>query len=242
MTAVRVVQAAIAARADLPGHCLLSLEAGAMGATSAPGQFAMVRCSARYDPYLRRPLPFLSARGNRLSFLFPARDVGLHLLSRQPLGTSLDLLAPLGRGFTLVPATRRLLLATEGGPLAPLLFLAEAALARDVAVTLVLGAGLQPLAALVPGAVELAAATAGAWNATAELLPWADQVAVTGDVEALRTLAACVPGLRPGLVQAWVETPMACGVGACGACVAELRRGPRRTCVAGPVFDLLDIV
>jgi dihydroorotate dehydrogenase electron transfer subunit len=43
-------------------------------------------------------------------------------------------------------------------------------------------------------------------------------------------------------VQAWLEAPMACGIGACGACVAELRRGPRRTCVAGPVFDLAEIV
>ena len=242
MTALRVVQAAIAARADLPDHCLLSLEADALGVTAVPGQYAMVRCSARHDPYLRRALPFLSARGARMSFLFPTRDAGLHLLSRQPLGTGVDLLAPLGRGFALPPAARHLLLASEEGPLAPLLFLADAALSRDVAVTLALGSGLQPLAGLVPGAVELAATTVDAWTATAELLPWADQVAVAGDMEAMRTLAACVPGLRPGLVQAWLEAPMACGIGSCGACVAELRRGPRRTCVAGPVFDLTEIV
>lgn len=39
-----------------------------------------------------------------------------------------------------------------------------------------------------------------------------------------------------------LETPMACGIGACCSCVARIRTGPddwdyRRVCVGGPVFD-----
>jgi dihydroorotate dehydrogenase electron transfer subunit len=47
--------------------------------------------------------------------------------------------------------------------------------------------------------------------------------------------------------QVSLETPMACGVGACFSCVAKVRDGSggwdyRRTCVEGPVFDAKDIV
>ena len=46
--------------------------------------------------------------------------------------------------------------------------------------------------------------------------------------------------------QVSLESPMACGVGACFSCVAKVRDGSgewdyRRTCVEGPVFDAEEI-
>jgi dihydroorotate dehydrogenase electron transfer subunit len=46
--------------------------------------------------------------------------------------------------------------------------------------------------------------------------------------------------------QVSLETPMACGIGACFSCVAKIRDGRggwdyRRTCVEGPVFDAADV-
>jgi dihydroorotate dehydrogenase electron transfer subunit len=46
--------------------------------------------------------------------------------------------------------------------------------------------------------------------------------------------------------QVSLESPMACGIGACFSCVAKVRDGSgqwdyRRTCVEGPVFDAEDI-
>ncbi|HEY6563631.1 MAG TPA: dihydroorotate dehydrogenase electron transfer subunit [Pirellulaceae bacterium] len=48
--------------------------------------------------------------------------------------------------------------------------------------------------------------------------------------------------------QVSLETPMACGIGACFTCVAPIRTGPdgdwdyRRTCLEGPVFDAAQVV
>jgi dihydroorotate dehydrogenase electron transfer subunit len=47
--------------------------------------------------------------------------------------------------------------------------------------------------------------------------------------------------------QVSLETPMACGIGACFSCVAKIRDGRggwdyRRTCVEGPVFDAADVM
>ena len=41
------------------------------------------------------------------------------------------------------------------------------------------------------------------------------------------------------LAQALVQVPMPCGVGACDICRVGTRLGEQRTCVDGPVFDLL---
>lgn len=243
MTGSRGVQAIIAARAELPGgFCLLNLAASGWPTAITPGQFAMARCAEGYDPYLRRPLPFAGAHGDTVSFLFPTKDAGQQWLAQRPLGTKVDLLAPLGNAFPLPPTTRHLLLASEDGPLAPLFFLAERALERDVAVTLALGPALQELTPVVPQVVELAEVQESVWPVVSHLLSWADQVAVAGDLEALHNLAGLLPNVRPGTVYAWLEAPMGCGVGSCGSCISELRCGPRRVCVAGPVFDLTDLV
>ncbi len=52
-------------------------------------------------------------------------------------------------------------------------------------------------------------------------------------LEAVRRLAADhgVPA------QLALESPMACGYGACYGCVVATRDGYRRVCVDGPVFD-----
>jgi dihydroorotate dehydrogenase electron transfer subunit len=43
-----------------------------------------------------------------------------------------------------------------------------------------------------------------------------------------------------------LETPMACGIGACFSCVAKIRQKGgwdyRRVCVDGPVFDATQVV
>lgn len=235
---------AVIGRAELPGGSrLLALTARDVARQVQPGQFAMLRCASGWDPYLRRALPFLRAAGDTVSFLFAPTDPGLVWLAGRALGETVSLLGPLGQGFVLEPGTRRLLLAATNGPLAPLLALADLALARDVSVSLVLEAGAASgLATLIPQAVELAVAPPGAvWSAAAGMLAWADQVAVAGPAEELRSLAALCAPLRSAFVQCYLQAPIACGLGWCGSCLAETRRGPRRTCTGGPVFDLREL-
>ncbi|MDI7277990.1 MAG: hypothetical protein QME94_18575, partial [Anaerolineae bacterium] len=196
------------------------------------------------DPYLRRALPFLRLAGESVAFLFARGDPGLDWLARRSLGERVSLIGPLGRGFDLWPDTRRLLLATEAGPVGPLLALATQALALDLSVGLVLEeAAARDLAAIVPEAVELIPAPAGSvWDLVAGHLAWADQVAVAAPVEGLPRLARLLPSLRPGLVQCFVETSLACGLGWCGSCLTDTRRGPRRACTSGPVSDLRELI
>ncbi|HOG47856.1 MAG TPA: hypothetical protein PLJ35_03725 [Anaerolineae bacterium] len=237
-----VAQAALAA-----GHALLTLSAPAVARLATAGQFAMLRCSDGWDPYLRRPLPFLRLGGETVSFLFSPGDPGLAWLARRRLGDAVSLAGPFGRGFALHPATRRLLLVAAGEPLAPLLAFAGQALDAHISVSLAARATqVAGLASIIPEAVEVASIPAEAegepWGTIAALLPWADQVAAAGPADALRHLAHLGRAPRPGLVQCYADAPIACGLGWCGSCLTELRRGSRRACTSGPVFDLTELV
>jgi dihydroorotate dehydrogenase electron transfer subunit len=145
--------------------------------------------------------------------------------------------------------------------IAPLLAVAEEALDQGCSVVLALGAHsgaeLYP-AALFPPEIELLLATddgsAGRCgpvihllsDPNLELLSWADQVMACGP----RPMLACLPDLartarmhwRRGFLQVSLEERMACGVGACLGCVVPTRRGYKRVCREGPVFDLKDLV
>ncbi|MGI6559052.1 MAG: hypothetical protein ACOX20_09030 [Limnochordia bacterium] len=78
------------------------------------------------DPFLRRPLSIheCSPQEGTIALLYEVVGRGTHLLSRLQPGDEVDLLGPLGRGFTLVPG-RRPVLVGGGMGLAPLLFLAR---------------------------------------------------------------------------------------------------------------------
>ncbi len=235
---------AVMAQATLAGGWhLLTVAAPELARLAGPGQFAMVRCAAGWDPYLRRPLPFLRSAGDTVSFLFADGDPGLAWLAERDLGDPVSLLGPLGRGFTLDPSTRRLLLVAAAPPIAPLLALTDAALAAQASAALVVeGAVASDLASIIPPAVELTTAAEHAAIAVAAgMLAWADQAAVSAPVEALRPLAEAGRGRRPGFLQCYVPAPMACGLGWCGSCLTETAHGPRRACVAGPVFDLTEL-
>jgi len=234
----------VVAQATLPGgRHLLAVSVPEVARVAAAGQFAMLRAGDGLDPYLRRALPFAHISGEVVSFLFAADDPGLAWLARRRLGDPVGLLGPLGRGFELGRGIRHLLLVAAGEPVAPLLALAGQALARQVSVNL---AGsetlLAPLVSIIPEAVEWAPAPAGtSWEPPAELLLWADLVAASGPPDELRRLLAAGRGFGAGRVQCYVPAPIACGLGWCGACLTELRRGPRRACTGGPVFDLTDL-
>ena len=76
-------------------------------------------------------------------------------------------------------------------------------------------------------------------------LSWADQicVALPGDqLPALRdTIRAVKFRWERGFASVLLEGPLVCGVGACGVCAVDLRRGTRMLCSDGPVFDLRDL-
>jgi dihydroorotate dehydrogenase electron transfer subunit len=129
------------------------------------------------------------------------------------------------------------LLVGAGAGVAPLAALADQALARDANVTLLADAGGIPPEMLPPQVEYVATAES---PPLADLVAWADQIAVALPSEALPALARGIAGTSKP-VQVALGGWLGCGTGICQACVVRTRRGPRRICRDGPVFDLAEL-
>ena len=217
----------------------------------------MVRCGEGLEYQLRRPLSIhqlanQSTSHAQLAFLFTVVGKGTRWLSQCQAGDNLDLLEPLGNGYSIHPASHNLLLVAGGIGIAPLRFLAEQALNQGCSVTLLLGAAtaaqLYPQH-LLPSEVKLIMATedgtAGKKGMITDLLPdfvgWADQIFACGPSSMYQTMAAQnLVKTKP--IQISLEVRMGCGLGVCYGCTLRTKSGLWQVCKDGPVFDLDDIL
>jgi len=187
-----------------------------------------------------------------------------HPATRLLPGTTVDFIGPTGRGFRLRQA-QQLLLIAEAARLPILMPLLNAAPAVALVIEAPTRAQL-PSLDHIPPAVELTLVTldgsmgyvgplesqkaspAGLEQAgpiVLDLIAWADRIGLACARERYPALATLIRDARlqptVDFAQAWVEVEMPCGVGACDICRIATRRGEKRVCIDGPVFDLLDL-
>ncbi len=220
------------------------------------------------DPLLPRAMSYHRLRegenGREFSILFDVVGRGTAWLARREVSDRVFAWGPLGRGFSARPGAENLLLVGGGIGIAPLLWLADEAVAKGRSVVLIAGAreaeGVFP-AGLVPPEVEVVVTTQDgslgrrglATEAFAEYYDWADQVFACGPNPMFAAMAEVVrakdgpsrvrgaaPNRKP--VQVLLEAPMGCGTGICYGCAVFDRRGESRlVCKEGPRFDVREI-
>lgn len=231
-----------------------------MAAEARSGHFVDVLCrlDGSYDPLLRRPYSFFRAdpRAGTVTLLVRPFGRGSTWLVARATGTILDVLGPLGNTYDIAPRSRNLLMVAGGVGVAPLVMLADQAIARGLNVTFLMGSAdasglLAP--SYLPSAVEYLVATddgsMGHRGFVTDLVPeyvrWADQIFACGPEPMYRSLRNAVnPHRIAGKPRAQVsmERTMACGLGACLGCVVETRHGMQTSCVQGPVYDMDEIL
>lgn len=218
------------------------------------GQYCMLRCcdAGASDPLLRRPF-FIHSRQREqglCTLLVHVGGRGTAWLARQPVGALLDVLGPLGHGWSINSNVRNLLLVSDVHLIAPLPFLMQSALEQQLAVTLLCQsrtlAGAYP-AALLPPEVEYHIVTPNEQgdlqSALGEYLSWADAAYCCVSRETATALYNQFERLRgKHFAQGVVLRPFVCGSGACFACSIQVRTGPKLVCRDGPVFALREIV
>ena len=246
---------------------------------AGPGQFLMLRtadlapgaeagphtgASLASDPLLPRAMSYHRLRdtqhGREFSILYDVVGRGTAWLARREPGDSVFGWGPLGKGFSLRNAGQNLLLAGGGIGIAPLLWLADDAIAGGKSVVLIDGArdeqGVFP-AELVPPEAEVVVTTQDGSVGKQGLVTdvfldyygWADSVFACGPNPMFAALADLLRGhegagraRRRKSVQVLLESAMGCGTGVCYGCAVFDRRGePRLVCKEGPRFELRDI-
>lgn len=229
-----------------PGTFLLWLESALIAAGSRPGQFVTIACGDR--TLLRRPFSIHDADSDRIAILFSSVGRGTTWLSHRRSGDPLDILGPLGNGFTLHPHSRNLLLVAGGIGVAPLVFLARKALTQGLSVKMILGVStascLFPLPTEVEPTIVTEDGSAGRKGRATDLLPefvsWADEIVACGPIPMYRSMAGMRVENKP--VHILLEQVMGCGVGACRGCSIPTKHGMRTVCREGPVFELGEIL
>lgn len=234
--------------------CRFTVKAPGIAASSRPGQFVMVRAGEGLDPLLRRPFSIHQvAEGGVLQVLFKVIGKGTKALARLQPGQYMDILGPLGRGFSIAENKQHCLIGGGIG-IAPLLFLAKKMLKKiePSSIKVLLGARTKDeLASLQDDFASLGlnvqAATEdgslgkkGLVTDLMVLVHHEDPVTVytCGPHPMLRAVVQLCRSNKWDC-QVSLETMMACGLAACLGCAVPRpdMQGYVHVCKDGPVFD-----
>ena len=226
-----------------------------------PGQFVMIHFYDQMAPFLRRPFSIhkLITKKDRTSgieILCKVVGEGTKRLSMCKKGDVLDILGPLGTGFSFPGHYRKIFIVAGGIGVAPMPFLAsflktsgvdpfectvflggrskDDLLCRDdfsrlgMIIHMTTDDGSKGEKCLITHPLEIAAK---------EHRP--DVIYACGPLEMLK----CVMSIAEKLnipCQVSIETMMACGMGACLGCAVEKNEAPvsyMHACLDGPVFE-----
>lgn len=238
------------------GVGLMVLRAPRCASSISAGQFVHLRVAQGADIILRRPFSIHRAEGERVEVLYQILGKGTLRMAEKPVGdTTMDLVGPLGRGWSVPDGIAHALVVTGGLGAAPLGMLVERLGARGVAVSVAMGAPTRErLVAreLFEGAarrVEFATDDGsegehGFVTRPAERLLAEERfdIVYTCGPEPMQRAVATLAEAAGIRCQVSLERLMACGVGACLSCVVSTRDGLKRACVDGPVFDAEEVV
>lgn len=216
--------------------------------TLAPGQFVTVLCGAHT---LRRPISVCETGRDWIRLVFEVRGEGTRWMSQRAAGDMLDILGPLGCGFTQLCEPEKAVFVGGGIGVPPLLGAASAFGRGGTAVLGFRSAGAAILTkdfAALGCTVALATEDGSAGEKGFVTSPLRRRLASSpcggiyacGPAPMLRAVAkeAALRGV-PCLVS--LEERMACGVGACLGCAVRIKTDAGiknlRVCCDGPVFD-----
>jgi dihydroorotate dehydrogenase electron transfer subunit len=232
-----------------------TIDAPRVGRRARPGQFVMVKVADGTNPLLRRPLGIHNAGKDGIELFFKVAGAGTEILARKRPGDAIDILGPLGQGFT-VPKTmkgKRAFLVGGGRGIAPLYFLARELAAASARPTVFYGgrtvadiplrnkfkrAGFELLLSTDDGSLGFAGFVTGlVENELARRKP--DIVYACGPDPMMKALAA-ITAKYAVPAEFSLESVMGCGIGACWGCVQRIRNGSGdgwvKICEEGPVF------
>ncbi|CAN5249762.1 MAG: dihydroorotate dehydrogenase electron transfer subunit [Actinomycetota bacterium] len=207
-----------------------------------PGQFVMARAAGypeTLDPFLARPFSFYDYDGEMASLLFEVRGRGTALLDLAP---TIEVTAPLGKGFRIEPGLGRAALLGGGIGVAPLKILGRRLDAAGVPHDVFLGFADARSAVVAREFQGAEVATMdGSEGTHGTVLDPIDTLEDYGAVYSCgpnpMLAAVKLAAGENSLCQLSVEERMGCGNGSCNGCVVPVRGGGYiRSCIEGPVF------
>lgn len=235
-------------------HILMKLTSSSALPEMRPGQFAEVRVDDSSTTFLRRPISihFVDLKKNELWLLIQLVGDGTRKLAMLKAGDSLNLVLPLGNGFSdPQPSQRSLLLVGGGVGVAPLLQLGNYLKQEGYQPTFLLGArsgkDLLQMEQFEKIGRVLVTTEDGSFgekgfvtNHSVLVKETFDKIYSCGPTPMMKAVATFAT--QKGIdCEVSLENKMACGLGACLCCVTETKAGHKCVCSDGPVFNIKDL-
>ena len=226
-----------------------------------PGQFVQVRVDCSSSTYLRRPISIhdVDLKQKEITLLVQQIGEGTRHLAQTEAGDIVNLVLPLGKGFTIPEKRERCLLVGGGIGIAPLYYFAKVLNEKGIRPTLLLGGKsesdllrLTDYQQFGDTFVTTEDGSAGEHGFVTQHSLWqqgALSQTKSGDgTVSFSRIYTCGP--KPMMVavarlarergvpcEASLENLMACGLGACLCCVEDTIDGHVCVCKEGPVFS-----
>lgn len=246
-----------------PGIFSLWASTPEISSLAVPGQFVHVRIKDQFLPLLRRPLSIGRVEGEELELVWRVVGEGTRLLGQLQVGDDIDLLGPLGHGFSIPDEAERFIMVGGGLGMPPMVYLYNHLKQLGKHATLFLGVRGRadiPLADddLLLQEIQVVAENGDGFRKGLVTEPVSEllEELKTIDLLSKTALYSCGPWGLVGALQRTVpqdsllltevslEQQMGCGIGVCQGCAVEAEGGPtpyRLVCSDGPVFDLFSV-
>lgn len=248
-TMKQIVDFKLVEKRDFGRSVLLRLRSEQPLPEIVPGQFVQVRVDGSPSTYLRRPISIhdVDFAQNEISLLVQRVGEGTRHLADVATEHLINIVLPLGNGFTLPEKDEKVLLVGGGIGIAPLFYFAKVLSEKGYRPTLLLGGksesdllrlnDYQQFGEVFVTTEDGSRGEKGfvtmhsIWNERRF-----DKVYVCGPKPMMKAVAKMV-----GEKQIWCEVSlenlMACGLGACLCCVEDTIDGNVCVCKEGPVFN-----
>ena len=217
----------------------------ALAALTKPGQFVQVLVPSKT---LRRPISVCDVEGDVIRLVFEVRGEGTALMAQTRVGETVNIIAPLGHGFTLNPNEKTIFIGGGIG-VPPMLYSAKQCGSNAIVINgfrhkeaVILEEDFRQAAGRV-----IITTDDGSYGIhgfvtqpLAEVIEGADRICACGPTPMLRNIAKMAQ--QYGVpCEVSLEQRMACGVGACLGCAVAVKDGDRvvyrHVCKDGPVFS-----
>lgn len=209
-----------------------------------PGHFFMVRGWEANDPFLPRPISVADVGTNSITFLYEVRGRGTHIISKLNVEDTLDILGPLGNGFSLEGKGKTALI-SGGIGIAPMIYLLKSlegevdfysGFRREVYyMDKAKEHANEVFIATEDGSVGHKGFSIDKFDPTKY-----DRVLTCGPIPMMKRVIEMCDGIVP--VEVSMESRMACGIGACLGCTIETKDGMKRVCKDGPIFKGREVI
>ena len=216
-----------------------------------PGQFAEIRVDGSPSTFLRRPISinYVDRSRNEVWFLIQLVGDGTRRLAEATKGDIINIVLPLGNGFTMPQiSSDKLLLVGGGVGTAPMLYLGEQLAKNGSKPTFLLGArtdkDLLQLDDFASYGEVYTTTEDGSYGEKGYVTQHSilnkikfEQIYTCGPKPMMMAVAKYAKSNNINC-EVSLENMMACGVGACLCCVENTDEGHLCVCKEGPVFNI----